>query len=201
MVLSNILTGTSPWEGLRLLEAAGFVDAYWPELAAMRQVQHSKEYHPEGDVWTHTLETFRYRKSNNMVLTLGLLLHDSGKPHAPRTRERAFGGHAEIGVRYARSFLRRLEFPETVASDVAWLVSKHMYPAALHKLPLFRTERMMAHPLFPMLLELFRCDIESTFRGPDGYYRACKVYRDYLRNSGNPFRTPEGKKTLRLYVE
>lgn len=201
MVLSNILTGTSPWEGLRLLEAAGFIDAYWPELAAMRNIAHSKEHHPEGDVWTHTLETFRYRKTADTTLTLGLLLHDVGKPHAPRTRERAFDGHAEEGIRHTRSFLRRLEFPQPVIDDVIWLVAKHMFPAALGKLPLFRTERMMSDPRFPLLLELYRCDLESTYRGPDGYYRACKVYRDYLHNSRSPFRSAEGKKLMRLYVE
>lgn len=201
LLLSSILTGPSPWEGLRLLEAAGFLEAYWPELAGMRSIGHSKEHHPEGDVWNHTLETFRYRKTTDMALTLGLLLHDCGKPHAGRTRERAFDQHAEIGARLAGSFLSRLEFPRRLVDDVFWLVGKHMFPGALGKIPLFRVERLMADSRFPVLLELYRCDLESTFRGPEGYYRACKVYRDYLKNSGNPYRTAEGKKLLRLYVE
>ena len=59
----------------------------------------------------------------------------------------------------------------------------------------------MADPLFPVLLELYRCDLESTFRGPNPYYRACKIYRSYLKNSANPYRSAEGKKLVRLYVD
>jgi len=58
----------------------------------------------------------------------------------------------------------------------------------------------MSSQLFPLLLELHRCDLSSTYRGPDGYYRACKVYRAYLKNVRNPFRTADGKKMLKRYV-
>ncbi|MBU8913888.1 MAG: HD domain-containing protein, partial [Spirochaetales bacterium] len=161
----------------------------------------SKEHHPEGDVWSHSLEAFRYRRSRDMVLTLALLLHDSGKPHATPAAGRKFDGHAEIGATLATRFLRRLEFGESVVEGVRWLIHKHMFPGALHLLPTFRTERLMADPLFPVLLELFRCDLESAYRGPSSYYRACKIYRSYLKNSSNPYRTAEGKKLVRMYVD
>jgi len=200
-ILSAILTGSSPWEGLALLRNAGFIDHYWPELGPLAGTEHSKEHHPEGDVWTHTLETFRYRRSRDLVLTLSLLLHDSGKPAAPTTATRKFDGHAEIGAKIASRLLRRLEFADSVVEDVRWLVHKHMFPSALHVLPSFRTNRLMADPLFPVLLELYRCDLESSYRGPDPYYRACRVYRAYLKNSANPFRDLDGKKLVRLYVD
>ena len=200
-LLSGILTGASPWEGLDLLREYGFVDAYWPELAGMYGTQQSKEHHPEGDVWTHSLETFRYRRSRDLVLTLALLLHDSGKPEATPVAGRRFDGHAEIGASLGTRLLRRMEFGETVVEEVRWLVNKHMFPGALHLLPTFRTERLMADSLFPVLLELFRCDLESTYRRPDSYYRACKIYRSYLKNHNNPYRNSEGKKLVRLYVE
>lgn len=200
-LLVGILTGPSPWRGLELLKHAGFVDAYLPDLTGMSGTAHSKEHHPEGDVWTHSLGTFKYRRSNDLALTLALLLHDSGKPHATPDGGRRFDGHAEIGASISGRLLRRLEFPEPLVEDVRWLVVKHMFPGALHRLPTFRTERLMADSRFPTLLELYRCDLESTWRGPDGYYRACKIYRDYLRNSANPYRDAEGKKLVRLYVD
>jgi poly(A) polymerase len=199
-LLSGVLTGTKPWEGLRLLKEFGFVEAYWPELAAMEGTAHSKEHHPEGDVWTHSLETFRYRRSNDLVLTLALLLHDSGKPRAVQTAQRRFDQHAEIGGRLATRLLRRMRYGDDVVDSVRWLIANHMYPGALHRLPTRRTSRLMNDQLFPLLLEIYRCDLESTYRPPEGYYRACKIYRDFLRNSANPFRTPDGKKLLRLYV-
>ncbi|MFP4113098.1 MAG: HD domain-containing protein [Spirochaetota bacterium] len=200
-LLAQVLTGPFPANGLRLLDEHGFVDAYLPELGAMKGTSHSKEHHPEGDVWTHSLETFRYRRSLDLVLTLGLLLHDSGKPDSVPKGNRRFDMHAEIGAKLAGKLLRRLGFSERIAEDVFWLVSKHMFPGALHRLPTFRTERLMADERFPMLLELYRCDLESTYRGPEGYYRACKIYRDFVKHSANPYRTAAGKKLVRLYVD
>lgn len=200
-LLAQILTGPFPEQGLRLLDRHGFVDAYLPELTRMKGTAHSKEHHPEGDVWNHSLETFRYRRSQDLRLTLGLLLHDSGKPLAVPKAGRRFDGHAEIGAKLAARLLRRLGFEEQLVDDVHWLVSKHMFPGALHVLPTFRTERLMADERFPVLLELYRCDLESTYRGPDGYYRACKIYRDVMRHRSNPYRSADGKKLVRLYVD
>lgn len=200
-LLAQILTGHFPERGLRLLDEHGFVDAYFPELSAMKGTTHSKEHHPEGGVWEHSLETFRYRRSQDLTLTLGLLLHDSGKPLAKPSGGRRFDGHAEIGAKLASKLLRRLGFADSLVEDVYWLVSKHMFPGALHVLPTFRTERLMADARFPLLLELYRCDLESTYRGPDGYYRACKIYRDFMKHSANPYRSADGKKLVRLYVD
>lgn len=201
MILTDILTGLFPWKGMGLLKEAGFVDAYWPELAGMDTTGHSKEHHPEGNVWEHSLETFRYRKTTDLTLTLGLLLHDCGKPVAKPTRERRFDKHAEIGAAMACRFLRRLEFPEGQVDQVHYLVKNHMFPGALEELPIHRTQRIMADPLFPLMLELYRCDLSSTYRGPEGYYRACRIYRRFLKHSGNPFRAADGRKLVKLYVE
>lgn len=201
MILADILSGESPWDGLELLLEEGFVDAYWPDLASMDSIDHTKDHHPEGNVWRHSLETLRYRKTRDLVLTLGLLFHDIGKPFATPTRDNVFDKHANIGASIARRFLRKLEFPEDLVEDVGWLVWNHMFPGALHRLPVGRTESLMSSPLFPILLELYRCDLSSSYRGPEGYYRACRIYRSFLKNRANPFRASDGKKLVKLYVE
>ncbi len=200
-LLSLILTGRDPGAALEWLGETGFLGTYWPELAALRGVDHSKEFHPEGDVWAHTLETFRYRKLTELRLSLGLLLHDTGKPASRSAEGRRFDRHSEIGARLARRFLERLGFARSVADDVEFLVRRHMMPAALPRLPLNRVQEDLEHPLFPMLLELYRCDELSTFRGPDGYYQACAAYRQYLRNVRNPYRNPDGSKSLKIFLE
>jgi poly(A) polymerase len=73
-----------------------------------------------------------------------------------------------------------------------------MLPGALKTLPVYRVERTMESELFPALLEVYRCDLSSTFRGPGGYYEACKVYRAFLKHRKNPFRSSDGKKIQRL---
>jgi poly(A) polymerase len=208
VLLTALLVSRRPDLGLELLKAGGFVGELWPELAGMDKVDHSKEFHPEGNVWKHTLETFRYRKTilrsgpaaalpgkgHDLRLSLGLLLHDLGKPLAAASGPRRFDGHAEIGARAARKFLERLGYEAGLINDVCYLVKNHMLPAALPRLPLVRTEEILKSSLFPTLLELYRCDESSSFKGLEGYYESSAAYQAYLRYRRNPYRSADGKK-------
>lgn len=200
-LLTGVLTGAHCGEALQFLMDSGFISAYWPLLEHMNEVHHSKEDHPEGNVWKHTLETFSHRKVYELELGLGLLLHDCGKPYARAQGGNRFDQHSQIGAQKTRRFLEELQFPQRVIASAEYLVKHHMMPSAIPSLPTYRTEEVMASPLFPELLELYRCDVSATFRGPDGYYRACKTYRSFLKHQRNPFRSSDGKKRLRLLVE
>jgi len=193
-LLELVVTGARPDKGLELLAASGFVSEYWPELADLSGVTHAKDYHPEGDAWKHTMETFSHRKSPDLVLSLGLLLHDTGKPEAVSQGGNRFNGHSELGELAARAFLGRLGYSRADIDSVAFLVRYHMLPAALPRVPPSSIGRVLDDPLFPVLLELYRCDELSTFRGPDGYYDACAAYKTYLKNSRNPYRDSDGKR-------
>ncbi|MFA6505359.1 MAG: phosphohydrolase [Treponemataceae bacterium] len=197
ILLTGLMTAPRPYLGLRLLQKTGFLETHWPELAAMDEVDHSKEFHPEGNAWDHTLETFRYRKIADETLSLGLLLHDSGKPLAEASGGRRFDRHAELGEQTARAFLGRLGFSTARVDDVAFLVRNHMMPAALPRLPLTRTQTALESPLFPLLLELYRCDESSSFKNQGGFYESCAAYRAYLRNVKNPYRSADGKKLMK----
>ncbi|MDR0451475.1 MAG: HD domain-containing protein [Treponema sp.] len=188
LLLAGLMLSPRPELGLELLKEAGFVEQFWPELAAMDSVDHSKECHPEGNVWKHTLETFRYRKKYDLTLSLGLLLHDVGKPLSGSSGQRRFDGHAELGARLAGKFLERLGFSAGTAGAVCYLVKNHMLPAALPRLPLSKTAEVLESGLFPALLELYRCDESSSFKGLDGYYESSAAYQSYLRNRRNPYK-------------
>jgi poly(A) polymerase len=69
-----------------------------------------------------------------------------------------------------------------------------MLPAALPRLPLRRVEEVIKSPLFPALLELYRCDESSSFKGLDGYYESSAAYQSYLKYRRNPYRSADGKK-------
>jgi len=194
-----LLVSPHPELGLGLLKHSGFLAELWPELAAFDDVDHSKEFHPEGNVWNHTLETFRYRKSAasgafDLRLSLALLLHDAGKPISASFGNHRFEGHAELGARAAEKFLGRLGFSPSITQEIFYLVRNHMLPAALKRLPLVKTAEIMASPIFPTLMELYRCDESSSFKGLDGYYENSAAYQTYLKNLRNPYRTPDGKK-------
>ena len=147
------------------------------------------------------MQTFRHRKLPALGLSLALLLHDVGKPRAANAEGRKFDHHAEIGRTVAERFLSRLGFPRALIDDVSFLVRYHMLPAALPRMPANRLEGVIDDPRFPVLLELYKCDELSTFRGPDGYYEACAAYKAWLRNARNPWRGADGKKLARMYLE
>jgi poly(A) polymerase len=200
LLLMGLLDSPHPELGFEFLKAADFVKKYWPELALLEGVDQSKEFHPEGDVWKHTMETFRYRKSGrnhtayDLRLSLSLLLHDSGKPLAESSGRRRFQAHAELGAQVARRFLGRLGFNQGLIDDVAWLVRNHMFPAAMPRLPLNRSQEIVDAALYPTLMELYRCDESSSFKGLEGYYESSAAYRHYLKHRRNPYRTADGKK-------
>ena len=188
-LLEQILTSRAPANGLRLLRDTGIVASWWPELAAMAGVPHAKDHHPEGDVWEHTLATFAHRKSPDLVLSLGLLLHDVGKPRATPQDGKQFFAHAEIGARVARRYLGRLGFAPQLIDAVAFLGRNHMMPAALGRVRPEHAEELMSSDLFPHLLELYRADMLSSFASPEPYYDACRLYQRHLRGRPLPQRT------------
>ena len=198
LLLIRLLDAANPAPGFELLKRCGFIAAYWPELAVLDDVDHSKEFHPEGNVWKHTMETLRYRKAQgggfDLRLSLGLLLHDIGKPLSESSGSRRFDGHAELGEHQAYRFLQRLGFDPSLTRDICYLVRNHMLPAAVSRLPLIRTGEVMSSLLFPTLLELYRCDESSSFKGLDGYYRSSAAYQSYLKHRRNPYRSADGKK-------
>ncbi|MDR0590191.1 MAG: HD domain-containing protein [Spirochaetaceae bacterium] len=201
VLLTGLLLSPRPDLGMELLKGCGFIDEFWPEFSILDDVDHSKEFHPEGNVWKHTMETFRYRKpaarggrAYDLRLSLGLLFHDTGKPLSEASGSRRFDGHAELGARVAQKFLERLAFEPSLIGDTVYLVKNHMLPAALPRLPLARTEKIMVSPLFPTLMELYRCDESSSFKGLDAYYESSAAYQAYLRYRRNPYRSADGKK-------
>jgi poly(A) polymerase len=199
VLLIGLMASFRPDRGLELLKACGFLEKFWPEIARLDNVDHSKEFHPEGNAWKHTLMTFEHRKQNtngeyDLRLSLALLLHDIGKPLSEVSGNKRFDGHAELGAREASRFLERLEFDSALVDDVFYLVKNHMLPAALARLSLIKTGEVMKSPLFPSLMELYRCDESSSFKGLEGYYENSAAYQNYLRNIKNPFRSADGKK-------
>jgi hypothetical protein len=182
--IDSILTGPRADLGLDYLACRGVLAAAFPELGAMNRTDQHKDHHPEGNVWRHTLETLKYRKSADLRLAYALLLHDAGKPQARPSGGRRFDRHAQIGARLAGVLLRDLGHRGSFVGDVMWLVENHGYPSALSRLPRHIADPLMADHRFPLLLELYRCDISASYSGPENYYAACDVYNRYRKDAG-----------------
>ena len=193
LLIKRLSTSKDPAKGLIMLDNCGFIRTHWPLIASMKGVEQDKDFHPEGDVWEHTLETFSHLKQPDLGVFLALLLHDCGKAFSSPSGKNRFDRHAQIGASRAKRFLQGLEFHESLVDQVVFLVKEHMLPSLISKLPVYRTEQVMEHPAFSDLLEVYRCDVSSAFYGLDGYYKACEIYRRYLRHKRNPFRGNDGK--------
>jgi poly(A) polymerase len=184
-LLTLILQAPGSVRALDYLKDSGFLETYWPDLYALLQVDHAKDCHPEGGGWSHTMEALGHRKTRELTLSLAILLHDLGKPHSEAFEGRKFDRHAEIGAKLAENFLRKLGFDSATVGDVRFLIRWHMLPAALPRIPIEKVSDIVLDERFPTLLELYRCDEFSTFKGPDAYYAACAAYRSFVRHSKN----------------
>ena len=160
--LSRLLLAPEPARGLELLAHAGLLEEFLPEAAAMRGVPQPARFHPEGDVWQHTLLMFRLaqRPIGDLRLALAMLLHDVGKPPCAEDREGGprFPRHAARGAEMAAAALERLRYPAAVRQDVAELVRWHMRIKDAPDMRRSRLRRLIAEPLFPLHLELHRLD-------------------------------------------
>jgi poly(A) polymerase len=178
--LNRILTEGAARYGFELLEQSGLLQTLLPEIAAMRGVEQPPEYHPEGDVWTHTLLMLDHLPLNPpLTLAWGVLLHDVGKPGtfrvgADRIR---FDGHVELGVELSRKICHRLRFSNDDTEQIVALLANHMRFGDATKMRDSTLKRFLRLPKFNEHLELHRIDCLSS-HGMLSNYRYVKKRRD-----------------------
>ncbi len=158
--LIRILTEGGARRGFEMLDRTGLLVELLPEVAAMKGVEQPPEYHPEGDVWTHTLMMLEGLPTNpSPVLAWGVLLHDVGKPPTFRMADRIrFDGHVEAGVEIARAIMIRLRFSNSDMEQVEALIANHMKFKDLLSMRESTLKRFLRLPDFKEHLVLHRLD-------------------------------------------
>jgi len=168
--LNRILTEGRARRGFELLDETGLLNAILPEVARMKGVAQPPEFHPEGDVWTHTLLMLESLDNPTVTLALGTLLHDVGKPPTYRVAERIrFDGHVEAGVEAARGICERLRYSNKETDQVLALVANHMRFRDVTRMRTSTLKRFMRLPGFDEHLELHRLDCLGSHRDLDNY--------------------------------
>ncbi len=172
--LVRILTEGGARRGFELLDESGMLADILPEVAAMKGVEQPPEYHPEGDVWVHTLLLLEKLEQPTPTLALGALLHDVGKPPTFRVAERIrFDGHVEEGVKLAHGILNRLRFSRDETEQVEALVAHHMRFKDAGQMKESTLKRFLRLPEFREHLELHRLDALAS-NGQLGNYELVK---------------------------
>jgi len=157
--LLRLLVSPGRVPGLERLQESGLLREILPEVAAMEGVEQPPEFHPEGDVLTHTRLALSHLQDPSPILALAVLLHDVGKPPTFRRAERIrFDGHDEAGAAMAEESCRRLRLSNDETALVVDLVREHLRIRDLPRMRPAKVKRFLARPNIADHLELHRVD-------------------------------------------
>jgi poly(A) polymerase len=168
--LTKILTEGHARRGFELLDESGLLRQVLPEVSRMKGVEQPPQYHPEGDVFVHTMMLLDHLKAGaTPTLGWGMLLHDVGKPATftppdpakPGDRIR-FNGHVEVGIAVARVILNRFRFSNEDCDQILSLVQHHMQFGDVMKMKQSTLKRFLRLPKFDEHLALHFADASSA---------------------------------------
>jgi poly(A) polymerase len=165
--LTRMLTDGHPRRAFLLLDETRLLPEVLPEIAAMKGVEQPPEYHPEGDVFVHTLLALEnLPRPCPPELAWGALLHDVGKPATfRRAPDRIrFDGHVDVGVKIAGEICLRLRFSNDDSDQIIALVENHMRFGDVMRMKESTLKRFFRLPKFDQHLALHRADCLAGFR-------------------------------------
>ncbi len=184
--LLRLLVAPARAAGVRLLEATGLLRVVLPEVAAMVGVPQPPEFHPEGDVFTHTCLALQHLANPTPVLAMATMLHDVGKPPTISVSDRIrFHGHADVGAGMAEAICRRLRMSIVDTRVIVTLVRDHLRIGDLPDMRPGKATRFLRRPDFEELLELHRADCLASHGDLDLYAWAVRA-RQALDAAGPP---------------
>jgi poly(A) polymerase len=173
--LTKLLTEGAARRAFELLDETNLLPQLLPEIARMKGIEQPPQFHPEGDVWIHTLLMLEKLPAGcPSTLAWGVLLHDVGKPatfsppSGPDGRIR-FDRHAEVGTRMAEEICRRLRFSNDDTEQIAALVANHMKFKDVLQMKPATLKRFARLTHFDEHLDLHRLDCLSSHRMLDNY--------------------------------
>jgi poly(A) polymerase len=170
--LTKMLTEGRARRAFQLLDESKLLPEVLPEIAAMKGVAQPPQYHPEGDVFVHTLLLLdKLPAGCSKTLAWGALLHDVGKPPTFRVAPDRirFDGHVDVGVKMAAEICRRLRFSNYETDQILALVDNHMRFGDVQRMKQSTLKRFFRLPQFDEHLELHRMDALSSNGNLDGY--------------------------------
>lgn len=162
--------------GLALLRELGLLAVVLPEVERLAGQEQPPAFHPEGDVFTHTVMMLDAMENATPELAWSVLLHDIGKPLTATptiepdgsTRIR-FNEHDSIGADLAEQILRRLKMPNDLVDAVRRGVANHMHFINVPRMRRSKLRQMAGAPTFPMELELHRLDCLASHSDLSNY--------------------------------
>jgi putative nucleotidyltransferase with HDIG domain len=187
--LTRMLTEGRARRALELLDATGLLAQVLPEVVRLKGVEQPPLYHPEGDVWVHTLLLLQALPAGCPVaLAWGALLHDIGKPATFRIAPDRirFDGHVEAGIRIAEEICRRLRFPNHETEQIVLLIANHMRFADVRRMKESTLKRFFRLEHFDQHLALHRLDCLASHGSLELYDFARKRFETLPQDEVRP---------------
>lgn len=177
--LFRLLVAPGRSKGVQLLDESGLLKVILPEVAAMKGVEQPPEFHPEGDVFVHTVLALGHLRNPSPELALATLLHDVGKPPTMTREDRIrFNNHDEVGAEMAASICRRLRCSNEQMDRVVSLVRNHLRIKDLPKMRPAKAARFLLQPDAADHLELHRVDCLASHGDLSVWEWAVKAHQE-----------------------
>jgi len=163
--LTKMLIEGHARDAFLLLDHTGLLKEVLPEIFAMKGVEQPPQFHPEGDVFIHTLLMLeKLPVGASPTLAWGALLHDVGKPTTFRVAPDRirFDRHVDVGEKITEAICRRLRFSNHETEQILALVHNHMRFADVERMKESTLKRFLRLPRFEEHLALHRLDAESS---------------------------------------
>ena len=174
--ITKILRRPGARYGLELMAETGMLHQLLPEIEKLKGVNQPPRFHPEGDVWEHTLTMlellpFGENGEANFALAWAVLLHDMGKAFTRTEDEKGvhFYGHVQKGEQIAEEVMKRLRFSRTQRETIINLIHYHMVFMNVQKMRPGRLKRFLRMPNFDLHLDLHRLDCLASHGMLDNY--------------------------------
>jgi poly(A) polymerase len=194
----KILTEGQARRGFELLDNTNLLEHLLPDVKAMQGVAQPPEFHPEGDVWIHTMMMLDGLNLPTPTLALGVLLHDVGKPRTFTVRERIrFDSHVEVGAKMAEEICKKLRISARDTERVVELVRHHLRFKDFPRMKRSTQIRFLRMDGFPEHLELHRLDCFASHGKLDNYDLARKMLDELPEQVIRPARLLDGNDLIR----
>jgi tRNA nucleotidyltransferase/poly(A) polymerase len=166
-------------DALLMLQDLGLLQVVLPEVAVMHGVEQPPEYHPEGDVFQHTVVMLNDMDTDDYRLAWAVLLHDVGKPPTAQFKEGRwrFECHAAVGGEASREILARLRFSSDDIDEISYMVGNHMRFVDVKSMRRSTLRRIVGAPTFVHELELHRLDCSSSHGDLENYHYLGEFHR------------------------
>ena len=197
--LDKILLGAHPDRALRLLEESGLLRTILPEMAETVGMEQPPEFHPEGDVFTHTVKALSLLDRPTRTTAWSVLLHDIGKPPTLSITDRIrFSNHQHVGARIAEDVFARLKAPGILTRDVCGCIENHMNFMNVTKMRLSTLKKFLFRPTFQDEMELHRVDCLASHGDISNYEFLRRKEREIPKDEVRPEPLLTGKNLIQL---